>query len=94
MLLWNAFVLLCTGKGILYNSRIIVILKQNCSIEHTVQGLGCVYGNVCLRHWLKFFEGDTMGIATALCNEAGRTASKVRKKHKQLRPSNVTEEQR
>jgi len=34
-----------------------------------------------------------MGVAIALCSEAARTASKVPKKHKQLRPSKVTEEQ-
>jgi hypothetical protein len=35
-----------------------------------------------------------MGTGAALFRGTGRTASKVRKKHKQLRPPNVTEEQR
>jgi hypothetical protein len=53
-----------------------------------------VYGNVCLPHWLKGYESDKMSIATALCSGAARTASNSRKKHKQLRPSKVTEKQR
>jgi hypothetical protein len=52
-----------------------------------------VYGNVCLSHWLKVFEREKMGIATALCSGDARTAGKLRKKHKQLHPPKLTEEQ-
>jgi hypothetical protein len=53
-----------------------------------------VYGNVCLRHWLKVFERGKMGNATALCSGAARMVTKAPKKHKQLGPSKVTEKQR